>query len=145
MARKKERTIYRGPGQVTFRELDGDASGPPPYWALEHWYEEVRDIKIADMAVEHLARCLRQNLHIELVIPFALQALEDDPLAGEMYKGQLVQNLRKVTSDYWRANPEERARFIMLAQRAHEVYEKEFGDKNVKMNLMVTEDELLRR
>ena len=112
--------MSRAVGQKTFRILDGDVATPTPVMALEMWYAEVRDIKIADMSVEHLARACRQDLFFEEVVPFCLRKLEEEPLAGELYDGELVLALRRGHGDYWRIHGTERAQFLALAKRAYE-------------------------
>ncbi len=125
-------------GQITFRILDGNNSLPPPGSALEEWYIKVRDTKLAEMELEDLARACRQDLYDEEVVPLCLMKLEEDPLAGALYDGELTWSLKKgVSSEYWRTHPVEKERFLKLAERGYQ----ENGDKD----LIVTEDDLLRK
>ena len=121
----------------TFRDLDGNVPLPLPTSVLEEWYARVRDIKIAELDVENLARACRQNLYIEAVVPFCLMKLEEHPLAGEMYDGELVLALKKMSNDYWGTHSVERTQFLALAKHAYQ----ESGDRD----LDVTEDDLLRK
>ena len=126
---------YEG-AQATFRGLDGNIAIPEPTWPLEEWYAGVRDTSIGELGLADLARACRQNIYPEAVVPFAVDALEEDPLAGEMYDGELVRSLAKVRAAYWVSHPAERARFVNLAGRA---YEQAGGD-----HLRITEQDLLR-
>jgi hypothetical protein len=122
--------------EMTFRDLDGNIAIPEPIWPLERWYSELRDTRIADLEVPDLARACRQNLYPEAVVQLCLRKLEEDPLAGELYDGELVASLKRVTGDYWQGHPTERAQFLTLAARAY----RETGDADVH----VTEEDLLR-
>ena len=123
-----------GTGQLSFRDLDGDIPLPVPASALEVWYIEVRDIKIAEMDVETLARACRQKLYLEEVVPFCLKRLQNDPLAGEMYDGELIHALKRVPGEYWRSHPIEKAQFLALAERAY----RESSDEE----LLITENDI---
>lgn len=123
-------------GQITFRDLDGNIPIPEPTWPLEEWYAHVRDTKIGEFEVADLARACRQDMYPGVVVPIALAALERDPLAGELYDGELVHSLAKVPGPYWASHPAERARFLELAQRAYE----KAGDDHLR----ITERDLLQ-
>jgi hypothetical protein len=122
-------------GQITFRELDGNIPLPDPTSALEIWYVEVRDTKLADLKIRDLCRACRQRLYIEIVVPVALKQLAGDLLAGELYDGELINALRNIPA-YWREHPTERLLFLALAQQAYKIsHEDEFN---------FTEEDLIR-
>ena len=58
------------------------------------------------LQVEDISRACRQNIHLVLVhvILLALNMLEANPLAGEMYDGELLVSLKAVPKDYWDAH-----------------------------------------
>jgi hypothetical protein len=94
--------------------LDGNIPLPPPASALEEWYRDRNDVKIAELDVEDLARACRQNLYDEEIVPCCLLKLEQEPLAGDMYEGELVKALAGVSANYWRTHPREREQFLTL-------------------------------
>ena len=110
--------MYMEVRHVTFRDLDGDVQLPAPTSMLEEWYIKVRDAAVTDLDIEDLARACRQNLYSTTVIPLCLLKLEEDPLAGEMYDGELMHAMKGVAPDYWFTQPIDRERFLMLARRA---------------------------
>ena len=117
--------------QLTFRDLDGIMSIGDPTWPLEVWYAEVRDTKIGELSVGDLARSCRQNLHLEAIVPRCLEKLQ----AGELYDGELLTSLKKVSSAYWASHPSERMQFLRLAARAYQ----QTGDADLR----ATEQDLL--
>ena len=75
---------------VTFRALDGNRVLPEPRSALEQWYLAVRDVPLRQLGVPDLARAIRQGLFTDQLVPIAIDELTRDPLAGELYDGELV-------------------------------------------------------
>ncbi|MEI7411770.1 contact-dependent growth inhibition system immunity protein [Pectobacterium aroidearum] len=67
--------------------------------SLELWFESIIDIPIEKLAVEDLCRAIRQELFIEQLMPRVLDVLDDDPLAGEYYDGELIAALSRITRD----------------------------------------------
>ncbi|MEI7003440.1 contact-dependent growth inhibition system immunity protein [Pectobacterium parmentieri] len=58
--------------------------------SLELWFDRVLDVPIEKLTVEDLCRAIRQELFIEQLIPRVLDVLNEDPLAGEYYDGELI-------------------------------------------------------
>ena len=75
-----------------------------------------------------LARACRQNVYVEATVPLSLKQLEEDPLAGELYDGELVRSLKSVPGSYWRAHPKERERLLALADEAY----RQTGDADLR-------------
>jgi hypothetical protein len=130
------------PDQCTFRQLDGNVETRPPEWPLEIWYEKVRDIPLSEMEVEDLARACRQELYLEEIIPLCLEKLEEDPLAGELYDGEMVVALKGVGKEYWQQHPDKRKRFLELAALAYRA--KVEQEMHRPDDLIVTEEHLMR-
>lgn len=62
--------------QMTFRKLDGNIHYRDPQSALELWYERVRDVAIESLGVGDLCVAMRQNVHLNAVVPIALSKCE---------------------------------------------------------------------
>ena len=98
------------PSLITFAELDKQKGTPYPVtpageeYSLPSWYRSVRDVPLNKLQVEDISRACRQNIHLVHVIPLALNMLEANPLAGEMYDGELLVSLKAVPTDYWDAH-----------------------------------------
>ena len=52
--------------------------------------------------------------YLDVIVPFCLGKLEEDPLAGELYDGELAEALWKIPDDYWRSHPAEESHFLEL-------------------------------
>lgn len=55
--------------------------------------------------MEDLGRAARQNIHRAHIVPLIFDRLKEDPLAGELYEGELMVALSNFYLDYWKANP----------------------------------------
>lgn len=60
---------------------------------LDKWYVELLNKRIEEITIKDISRMLRQDILIELAINKSLEFLEENPLAGEMYDGQLLELL----------------------------------------------------
>jgi len=106
---------------LTFRQLDKNIFLPEPASALEEWYASIRDTKLGDLGIESLARACRQNLYPENIVPLCLQRLEREPLAGEMYDGEVINALKNISNSYWLSHPIERSKLLAIAAAAYEI------------------------
>jgi hypothetical protein len=70
-------------------------------YPLPAWYRSVREMPIDELTVEDISKAVRQNVHLEHVVPLALRVLESEPLAGELYDGELLVSLKAVPTQYW--------------------------------------------
>jgi hypothetical protein len=93
---------------------------PDPY-PLPAWYHRVREVPLNSFGVEDLCKSVRQNIYPEYVVPIALEALEKEPLAGEMYDGELAMSFCSVQDNFWIENQE-------MAKRILSVLRKEIND-----------------
>ena len=98
--------------RMTFAALDREKGVPESSPAVdeEHplpaWYRAVRETPLDELAVEDISRALRQQIHPEYVVPIALRLLQTDPLAGEIYDGEIFASLKGVARNYWPAHVE---------------------------------------
>jgi len=98
---------------LTFAILDtrkGFAKLPPATeeeYPLPAWYRAVSETPLDELGVEDICKACRQQVHLEHVVPLALRILKTEPLAGEMYDGELLVSLKSAPSDYWIAHQDE--------------------------------------
>ena len=69
-------------------------------YPLAAWYRSVREMPLDELTVEDISKAVQQNLHLEYVVPLALRLLESEPLAGELYDGELLVSLKAVPKRY---------------------------------------------
>jgi len=86
-------------------------------YPLPAWYRSVREVPIDKLSIEDIAKALRQQIHPEHVVPRALQILQTDPLAGEMYDGELFASLNGVTPDHWVNHSDDTALLRLVIER----------------------------
>jgi hypothetical protein len=107
----KEQTMNEKPSaRLTFAILDrqkGFANLPPAKdeeYPLPAWYRAVCETPLDELGLEGICKACRQQIHLEHVVPLALRILKAEPLAGEMYDGELLVSLKSVPLDYWPAH-----------------------------------------
>ncbi len=98
----------------TFRQLDRDIWTNPSDSPLSEWYERVRDVPINQLGIGDISRACRQRLFLEYTVPVLVEYLDRDPLAGELYDGELASTVAKIPSRFWCQAPE-------LAQKARNI------------------------
>lgn len=117
-------------GQLTFALLDkrmGIAELPVTTgeeYPLPAWYRAVRDVPLNELGTEDICKACRQRIHIEHVVPLALRRLGADPLAGEMYDGELLISLRSIPAEHWSQHEAERLALMSALQQALQRAEK---------------------
>jgi len=58
--------------------------------SLEIWFKSVMDVPLEKLELGDLCRALRQRVCVEQLMPLVLDILDEDPLAGEIYDGELI-------------------------------------------------------
>ncbi|MFS2222566.1 contact-dependent growth inhibition system immunity protein [Pantoea sp. B65] len=87
---------------ITFRKLVGNINttkDPGQQSSLEAWFESVLDVPVEGMAVEDLCRAVRQKICVDQLMPGILAVLAEDPLAGDLYDGELIAALATIKGD----------------------------------------------
>jgi hypothetical protein len=99
----------------SLQELDGQSWGDPPDDAtgLIEQVHRLRSVKLRDLTLEDLATLLGQRVGSDWLVPLTLDHLDDDPLAGAFYPGQLLANLLRLT-EYWERFPRDLARLSSI-------------------------------
>jgi hypothetical protein len=103
--------------EKSLEELDAQRWGDPPAGAtpLVERVHRLRTVMLRDLSMEDLATLLGQREGEEWIVPLALDRLEEDPLAGAFYPGQILANLLRVTG-YWERFPRDLARLSAIRQ-----------------------------
>ena len=107
---------------TTFREMEM-AEGLLPsseviHTSLTRWYERIRCVPLSAFGIEDLCRSVRQVLYPEYVVPVAVKAVEEDPLAGELYEGELVHAFESIPDGFWREHRQLAARLLAVMEGA---------------------------
>jgi len=94
---------------------------------LESWYASVRDKPLSQFSDKDLATCCRQRLYLEFIIPFVINRLEQDPLAGHLYEGELLVALASLPTDFWKHSSTSASRVRNILESLH----LQIGDEDV--------------
>jgi hypothetical protein len=92
--------------KLTMRSLEKQPPCDDGNSALDEWYRSIRDIPLDNLAIGDIARSLRQRLYPDFVVPVAIGHLRENPLAGDLYDGELLVSLRNVDEDFWKRREE---------------------------------------
>ena len=60
---------------------------------LEIWYNKILEKTYSELTIADVLRMIRQEVFIEIALKKAVDLLKDNPLAGEMYEGELLEKL----------------------------------------------------
>jgi hypothetical protein len=105
---------------ITFRQLespnDPNPSANTGDSPLEKWYRSVRDKPIGEFSYNDLCKACRQQLYPEAVVPIAIETLRKDPLAGELYDGELLIAMKSVDRQYWLVHLSQAAEIATIAK-----------------------------
>jgi hypothetical protein len=103
--------------KLTMRSLEKQPPSDDGYSALDEWYRSIRDIPFDDLAIGDIARSLRQRLYPDFVVPVAIGHLRENPLAGDLYDGELLVSLRNVDEDFWKRRGELKSELARVLPR----------------------------
>lgn len=81
-----------------------------------------RSKPISRLSVGDLRLLIGQRMGLDYLVPIALAVLENDPLAHEHYRGELLIALLGVPREFWIAHAELAVRLVELKQLVEEVH-----------------------
>ena len=96
----------------TFMSLDREMNSHPVSIDLDDelplptWYRSIMETPLSQLEVGDLSKAIRQNIHLMHVVPFAVDHLVRDPVAGDVYDGELLCSMASIPSHYWAEHPE---------------------------------------
>lgn len=73
----------------------------PSLSSLSTWYGNIRNKTLGELSDGDIARMIRQSLYLQFVIVEALGRLSENPMAGEMYGGEIVDAMSGIDAAYW--------------------------------------------
>lgn len=83
---KKIKNIY----QCKAIEIEGKI------YPLQKWYNELIEKKVSELEVSDVLRMIRQNVFLDIAISKSVEFLMENPFAGELYEGELLEKLSDV-------------------------------------------------
>ena len=88
---------------------------------LDIWFNALVQKERSQLKLSDISRMLRQDIYIDLALPLAWDRLVDDPLAGEMYEGQLLELVESALKK--NVGQRDKQRYLLLKSKASEVVE----------------------
>lgn len=91
----------------TLEELDGVDWGEPTYQSgLVIDCHRLRRVPLKEFTDGDLAKMIRQKFSLNYLVPVAVARLIDEPFAGYLYDGELINAVDNVPTDFWQGNPD---------------------------------------
>jgi hypothetical protein len=73
---------------------------------------------VCDFSIEDLRIMIGQGIGLGYLLPFALEALERNPLThGDFYAGDLLAQVLRIDAKFWAKHPDYRKQIEALVQR----------------------------
>ena len=118
----------------TLEKLENDVWAEPTFDShLETTCHRLRKVPIDEFEVEDFRIMIGQDLGLKFLMPFALEILEENPLAeGDYYPGDLMKAVLTVRSDFWSGNREILRRCIHMAEGTVERFRSKWDLKKKK-------------
>ena len=94
-------------GPRTLEQLDGEVWPEPNATdtRLVRECHRLRRVPVGDLTINDLRELIGQQIGIEWLVPLALGHLDNDPLAGELYPGDVLNAVLRCDQVYWNENP----------------------------------------
>ena len=98
---------------------------------LDEWYSHIRDTPISEFDDGDLSRACRQCLYLDHVVPIAVERLKTEPLAGDMYDGELLAAMKPIPTSYWKNNQRISEDLLTIVEQAKQLSDDEDIVKDV--------------
>lgn len=116
----REAAVYRrADASWTLQQLD-EATGfslADDASSVSTWYQSVRASTVAALSDDDLCRAVRQRIHSPITCLSAVTRLQQDLFLGELFPGELIQNVARLPSFAWEPRPELADGFRRLVER----------------------------
>jgi hypothetical protein len=109
---------------LTLEQIEDRRWGNPPADAtrLIKTVYELRHKPVGAMDVEDLRVLLLQQESVDVLIPVALNRLEQNPLAeGDFYPGDLLTAVLRIPQAYWQRHPDQHRRISAVIQEVEKL------------------------
>jgi hypothetical protein len=100
---------------LTLEQIEGQVWGDPPADAsnLVKTVHDLRRKPVGQLNAEELRVLLSQQTGVDVIVPYALNVLEHNPLAeGDYYPGDLLVAVLKLPTEYWRQHADRAGRVV---------------------------------
>ena len=108
--------------QKSLEELEQDDWGEATYDSyLVKTVHRLRRRPLAEFTIEDLRIMIGQRVGLSILIPLAVERLEEDPLAaGDFYPGDLLQAVGRAGDAFWATHPDCFQRVRKIVRRVKE-------------------------
>lgn len=72
---------------------------PEPLYPLQEWHNHLIEKTVDAITVADVVRMFRQNELVDLALSKAIDFLQKDPFAGDLFEGELLEKLSEVEAD----------------------------------------------
>lgn len=104
---------------------------------LDKWYVTLLNKTMEEVDIKDISRMLRQDILIDLAVNKAVEILKENPLAGEMYDGQLLEILYSVDVNKYKET--DKVKDILIKINSNISSFERMSDEDLKDYLVVLE------
>ncbi len=121
----------------TIEELENDYWGEPTFDShLVQTCHKLRKKPLKNFEIEDLRILIGQSFSLDILIPLALVALENNILAeGDFYEGDLLLSVLKSDSKYWIKNTDKWIKLCALISKKVEMIENSDNTDRIKNDI----------
>jgi hypothetical protein len=104
----------------SLQQLEGEDWGDPTFDShLVTECHRLHRVPLRNFTVEDLRITIGQDIGLEFLVPLALERLAVDPFAeGDYYPCDLLVNVLRAKTEFWRQHPKLREELVLIANRA---------------------------
>jgi hypothetical protein len=109
----------------TLTQLEGEDWGEPTYqsYVVTNGHR-LRNKALREFTAEDLRFMLGQQISLQVLMPMALDVLEEEPFAaGDMYEGALLNMAVRVKTQFWKEHPKLWYRLNMVLFVVRQTYQ----------------------
>lgn len=92
-------------------------------YPLQEWYNTLIDKTMDDITIADVLRMIRQKMFIKLAMQKAVEILQRNVFAGELYDGQLIDKISEIDSEFFEIDTEKLKLVVKDALDKSEAYE----------------------
>lgn len=116
----------------SLEQLENDywkEESPFPTGLIQRCFE-YRKIRLSDLTNEQIRLLISQKIGLEFLIEIALKKLKENVIVqGDLYKGDLLDAVSKIPTDFWNKKQSEFQTFKNIVELNSELIKTEFSEK----------------
>lgn len=107
-------------------------------YPLQKWYNQLMDKTVCEITIADVLRMLRQKEFMDLAMSMALDILQENVYAGELYAGELVEKISQVDVTFLASYANDLKNILIFALEENIPYEWSYEGEKEEFKSAVT-------